>query len=296
MRAVHVQLIAFLTAHAYALRANIDRRQFVASTLFCASSHYTVATEAAEAAEVKTDALLAITDPSTYSALMYAPPCSNGRKLPLLVVLHGAGINEAPIWSLADSNGEHAGLVPSLLASGRAPAELADNFAVVAPYAQGKRSFYEEPRRKLLDFVAWVSSPAGRAAGCPEIDTSRIFLFGFSDGATVGVELATTRRFAGGVIAAYGFTGELPSLALERLSGVPLWIFHSADDVIFPVASSDRLVRSLRHASSSAGGRDVVRYTRFDRDQEGFTGRVRGHSTGITASKDPQVFEWLLSL
>ena len=30
--------------------------------------------------------------------------------------------------------------------------------------------------------------------------------------------------------------------------------------------------------------------------QEGFTGDVRGHSTGITASKDPEVYAWLLGI
>ena len=159
--------------------------------------------------------LVEVTDPNTYSALAYAPPPSDSGssggprpKPPLLVVLHGAGVNEAPIRSLADPLGEHAGLAPSLLASGRAPRALADNFAMVAPYASGRRSFYEEPRRKLLDFVAWACSDAGRQAGCPDCDPRRVFLFGFSDGATVGVELATTRRFSAAVVAAYGYTGE----------------------------------------------------------------------------------------
>jgi hypothetical protein len=41
---------------------------------------------------------------------------------------------------------------------------------------------------------------------------------------------------------------------------------------------------------------DLVKYTRFDKDQEGFTGDVRGHSTGITASKTPSVYTWLLDI
>jgi hypothetical protein len=41
---------------------------------------------------------------------------------------------------------------------------------------------------------------------------------------------------------------------------------------------------------------DLVKYTRFDEDQEGFTGDVRGHSTGITASKTPDVYTWLLNI
>lgn len=236
--------------------------------------------------------LVQVADPQTYSALSYTPPGSAGKKRPLLVVLHGAGKNDRDAWDLAELKGEHGGLVPSLLASGKAPLALTDNFAVVAPYSAGSRSFYEEPRGKLIQFVQWVCSDAGRQAGCADVDPKRIFLFGFSDGATAGVELMTTRRFAGGVFAAYGFTGDLPSLAKDRLKDLPMWIFHSADDVIFPVRCSDKLVDVLRKVSR----RDVVRYTRYDRDQEGFTGSVRGHSTGITASRQAEIYEWMLSL
>mmetsp|Transcript_25677 Transcript_25677/g.85705 ORF Transcript_25677/g.85705 Transcript_25677/m.85705 type:complete len:390 (-) Transcript_25677:272-1441(-) len=241
--------------------------------------------------ETRRSRLVEVTDPQTYSALAYAPPGASG-KLPLIVVLHGAGSNELDVWNLANPQGEHAGLPPSLLTSGTAPTELADNFAVVAPYSAGKRSFYEEPRGRMLRFVDWVCSEAGRQAGCPNVDPTRIFLLGFSDGATVGVELATTRRFAGGVFAAYGFTGDLPALAAERLKDLPIWVFHSADDVIFRVSCSDKLVKTLRTVNS----RDVVRYTRYDRDQEGFTGAVRGHSTGITASRQPDIYSWMLSI
>eukprot|EP00978_Attheya_sp_CCMP212_P032370 scaffold126150_cov60-Attheya_sp.AAC.6 len=238
-----------------------------------------------------------VTDPDTYSALLYTPPSSSSsssnepkKKLPLLVVLHGAGKNDEDIWTeLANPRGEHAGLIPSLLASGRAPPELADNFMVVAPYSFGKTSFYEEPRGKLLQFIDWICS---QEAQDMDVDRDRIFLFGFSDGATLGVELLTTLRFAGAVVAAYGFTGTLPQLAVERLQTVPIWVFHSADDVIFPVTCSDRLVASLKGSNIQ----NNVRFTRFDHDQEGFTGSVQGHSTGITASRTPEIYKWMLSL
>jgi predicted peptidase len=234
-----------------------------------------------------------VNDPKTYSALAYAPKTDDGTQPPLILFLHGAGKNEQDISNLANPNGEHAGLLPSLLVTGMAPKELTENFAILAPYSFGKRSFYEEPRGKILSFLDWASSAAGREAGYPSFDPNRIFLFGFSDGATLGVELMTTKRFAGGVFAAYGFTGELPDLALERLKGLPVWIFHSADDVIFPVSCSDKLVLSLKQVNQR---KDLIRYTRFEQDPEGFTGSVRGHSTGITASKDPEVYKWLLSL
>jgi predicted peptidase len=169
-----------------------------------------------------------------------------------------------------------------------------DEFAILSPYSFGMRSFYQEPRGKLLSLLNWASTPAGRDAGCPIFDPKRVFLFGFSDGATLGVELMTTGRFAGAVLCSYGFTGTLPEYALERLSGLPMWIFHSADDAIFPVSCSDKLVQSLGRVNSKK--EEIVRYTRFDQDPEGFTGRVKGHTTGITASKDPEVYRWLLSL
>ncbi|CAE7285488.1 unnamed protein product [Symbiodinium sp. CCMP2456] len=221
--------------------------------------------------------LVTVRDPETYSALVYSPRDVKGP-LPLLVVLPGAGRNDKDATDLANIRGEHGGLAPSLIAEGIAPADLTENFAVLAPYAAGKNSFYEEPRKKMLQFIAWACSDAGRAAGVPAVDPKRLFLFGFSDGATEVMELASTRRFAGCVVAAYGFTGELPRLALERLKDIPVWVFHSADDVIFPVSCSDKLVKRLKETNS----RDVVRYTRYDKDQEGFTGSVRGHSTGIT--------------
>ena len=257
--------------------------------------------------------LIRVRDPSTYEALVYSPPSisyNGDKQLPLLLVLHGAGRNDQSAWSLADTNGEHAGLAPSLLASQQAPESLRNNFYVVAPYVgEGKRSFYEEPRSTLLQFLDWFLSEQGQAAGCPRnVDNSRICLFGFSDGATVAVELATTQRFRCVVVASYGFTGSLPELALQRLEFIPMWVFHSLDDVIFPVRCSDNLVSSLRGIDSTAllqsgelgatsrpNAKDKIRYTRYIQDPEGCTGSIRGHCVGITASKNPEVYSWMLS-
>jgi len=240
-----------------------------------------------------------VDDSQTYPALIYIPKLTSDnakRKYPVLIVLHGAGKNELDVSNLANIQGEHSGLAPSLIASGKAPPELYENFIVIAPYSKGTSSFYDEPRSKLLQFIRWACDEDGggqHGIDTVRMDPSRTFLFGFSDGATLGIELMTTRIFKGGVFAAYGFTGRLPSLALDRLNGLPVWIFHSKDDVIFPVKCSDLLVKDLRNVN---GGNDIIKYTRFDRDQEGFTGSVKGHSTGITASKDPDIYRWLLSL
>ena len=235
-----------------------------------------------------------VADTGTNRALAYVLPRRDSKRPPLLAVLHGAAKNENGVWDLANPRGEHAGLAPSLLATGTAPQGLSENLAVVAPFAEqsgtpDRQSFYEEPRSRVLQVVEWACS--GGVPGA-SVDRDRIFLFGFSDGATVGVELMTTRRFAGAVVAAYGFTGELPPRAKERLRGLPMWVFHAADDVIFPVGCSDRLVASLQDIGGGRAGVEggAVRYTRYTHDQEGFTGPVRGHSTGITASRTPEIY------
>ena len=177
-----------------------------------------------------------IIDPETYPALVYIPKIdrqNENKKFPVLFVLHGAGKNELDVWNLANIKGEHSGLAPSLIQEGRAPSELYENFIVIAPYSKGKPSFYDEPRSKLLQFMGWsISKDGGGLQGVDvdRIDRQKKFLFGFSDGATLGIELMTTRKFAAGIFCAYGFTGTLPPLALERLKGLPIWIFHSADD------------------------------------------------------------------
>jgi len=203
-------------------------------------------------------------------------------------VLHGAGQNTLPLSNLASATGEHAGLPPSLIAASgplnACPREILESFAVVAPYSQNKASFYEDPRSSLLSFISYAQKELNA-------DPLNTFLLGFSDGATVSLELATTKRFRAVVLCSPGFSGSLPPAAVDLLQNTPFWVFHCADDVIFNPSNTDRLVKSLR----SVGDSRRVKYTRFQSDPEDLPARVRGHSTGITASKNPETYRWLLS-
>ena len=118
-----------------------------------------------------------------------------------------------------------------------------------------------------------------------DVDPRRVCLLGFSDGATVGVELATSRRFAAVVCAAYGFTGDLPAAALDRLRDVPFWMIHSEDDEVFAPRCSERFVAALRAASSRPG--DVKLSKPRGLDHVG---------TALAASSAPATYEWLLGL
>lgn len=270
-----------------------------------------------------------IKDPSTYSAVVYVPRAkTNGQskttdeapdnktEYPMLVVLHGAGSNEhSAMYEFTNSGsptsppGNHVNLPPYLLAQEQAPHVLSDNFVVVAPYVgRGKSgSLYDEPRGKILSFIKWFNNwiesqlfedDAG-ISSCA-IHRHRISLFGFSEGSTLAVELATTRQFNGVILASYGFTGTLPPLALERLYEIPIWVFHSTGDDVFDIRYSNKLVESL---VSYHGGKDIfdtrktVKYTKLISvktvTNENGLEHVRA---ALVASKSEETFHWLLSL
>jgi len=283
--------------------------------------------------QTREGSLYVVSDPNTFSALAYSPPPPSQEQQsstpgndtplpppPLILVLHGAGRNgDTDLFrELADLRGEHAGsTIPALIASSTsttagdgsgnhnneavvtAPSNLLSSFAVLAPYSgKGTTSFYELPRRSVLDFVDW----ARRSDECPEFDPSRVVVWGFSDGATVAVELLTSGKFAAGVVCGYGYTGsKLPQRALERLAGVPVWVFHSQDDTVFDIRNSDRLVEQLLvlpqqssdlisfTGSKQASSKQIVRYTRLKAGTSG------GHvGAGVAAARSPQVYDWLL--
>ncbi|KAL3921847.1 MAG: hypothetical protein SGILL_002530 [Bacillariaceae sp.] len=275
----------------------MSRRAAVSAANFLALSSILPFPSSEASAAPPPSALDVVADPDTYSALAYAPPDCD-ESTPLILVLHGSGKNDQNIRDdLASPVGEHAGLIPSLLESGgtTAPAILRERFCVLAPYSYGQASFYGEPRSKMLRFVDWAIQNQNTKELPIRFDPDKIILLGFSDGATVAVELLTTRRFAAGVICSYGYSGEaLPSKALERLSTLPMWVYHSQDDVIFDVQYSDRLVRQLRSVNKNNGS--IIRYTRPTTDPEQLPPRIRGHSMGIVASKQPELYEWMLQV
>lgn len=240
-----------------------------------------------------------------------------------------------------DTPGDHTNLPPYLLATNQAPSSLAKNFIVVAPYVgKNKRSLYDDPRGNVLSFIKWFRtiwmesqtfvdespltssvSASSSSANTQEqqqhqpqqhqlqhrinVNPQKVYLFGFSEGSTLAVELATTRQFRGLILASYGFTGKrLPKLALKRLQGTPMWIFHSKGDDIYEIACSERLVESLIETNESGGSLDVfgigdmVKFTKLlppSSSPSKDAGREHVRAA-LVASKSEEVYSWLLSL
>lgn len=265
-----------------------------------------------ESTQISRGTIFEIQDPNSYSAVVYVPKAKDGKEqakqttsLPLLVVLHGAGVNEhSALYEFTTPGGDHTNLPPYLLSTQQAPPSLSEHFVVVAPYVgQGKRSLYDEPRSKILSFIKWfnthIESQTFDDATNISINRQKVSLFGFSEGATLAVELATTRQFQGVVTASYGFTGPLPKMAIERLQGIPIWAYHSKGDDIYDVKCSDRLVESLL---SYEGGLDVfavdnIKYTKLIPSKTEKIEPGKEHvRAALVASRSSEVFSWLLSL
>lgn len=264
---------------------------------------------------VSTPNIFEIKDPDTYSAVVYIPHStklnaqnSERQSLPLLVLLHGAGRNQnSALYEFTNLDpatrpGDHTQLPLALLSSNQAPASLAENFVVVAPYVgkEEKGSLYDEPRTKVLGFIKWLQRYIEEEK-LIHINPQKVSLFGFSEGATLAVELATTRLFNAVILASYGFTGTLPKLAIERLQGIPVWVFHSIGDDIYDIQCSKRLVESL---ITYQGGTDifdvgdVVKFTKLkpmEKTVDGNTDRGREHvRSALVASRSDEVYSWLL--
>ncbi|KAL3808083.1 hypothetical protein ACHAXA_006845 [Cyclostephanos tholiformis] len=296
---------------------HILNRRCVLKSAACLSSSlpltHSSGADANEQSRILRGAVFEIVDPETYSAVVYVPPAKNSDILswpiesyPLLVVLSGAGNNQhSALYEFTNVRGDHSNLPPYLLSTHRAPPSLSDNFIVVAPFSgKGTRSLYSEPRRKILSFIEWFNTWLGTQTfddgTSVVVDRQRVSLFGFSEGSTLAVELATTRKFRGIVIASYGFTGVLPPMAKERLRDIPIWVFHSEGDDVYDICFSNQLVDGLL---TNGRGNDVfdvrstVKFTKLIPAQNTRNDRGKEHiQTALVASASSEVYAWLLSL
>ena len=299
------------TPYSQSANSLLDRREIICSIPSLLAPLALPSACQAEEQRVANPNIFEIEDPETYSAVTYIPTKIDQdlKALPLIVVLHGAGNNRKSalyeftnLGSSTSPPGDHTQLPLALMSNNQAPASLTNNFVVVAPYVgKGNRgSLYDEPRTKIIAFIKWFRKWVEEEHSVT-INAQHVSLFGFSEGATLAVELATTRLFNALVLASYGFTGSLPKLALERLNGIPVWVFHSIGDDVYDIQCSKRLVDSL---ITYQGGTDVfdvgdkIKFTKLkplEKVAGDTSNKGREHvRSALIASRSDEVFEWLL--
>lgn len=166
-----------------------------------------------------------------------------GAKPPLLVLLHGYGSNEEDLFSLAPYLDERCAIV-----SARGPITLSpgayawfriafiggwtDAAGAGAPFSVDVAGA-DESCRLLIQFI----EDATRAY---DTDPQRVFLLGFSQGASMSLRaLLTAPDTVAGVAAMSGFLVPMEDISPAQraaLAGKPVILTHGTDDDIVPIA------------------------------------------------------------
>ena len=172
--------------------------------------------------------------------LEYGPrqPAPEGKKPPLLLLLHGVGANERDLFPLAPE------LDPRLqILSLRAPLTRGPNsyaWFTVAFLPTGYKIAPEQLDASRKRVVEFIHAAVTRYNADPE----RVYLLGFSQGAITSLAVALTEpELLAGVIA---LSGRIPPevepwiVAPERMAGLPVFLAHGRQDSVIPYEWAER--------------------------------------------------------
>lgn len=177
---------------------------------------------------------------------IYRPPGAHATRLPLVVVLHGSG-------AIGDDN------VKQLSAFATAWADPAftsrQRAIVVAPQAPSRTVDYAQAEDGLLAAHPGPALPAILAlvdslARDPAVDASRVYVTGFSMGASTALTALTLRpdRFAAAAVFA---SIPPPRRTARGVARIPVLMVHGDEDAETGIAPDKAWVEAL----NAAGGR-----------------------------------------
>jgi predicted peptidase len=209
----------------------------------------------------------------------FAPkqPFPLGRKIPLVVVLHGApGKAYAAEYLVPD---EMQRDFPSFIVVPQSP--IAKKWAMPELFSGQEFSgsqlanyTYQPKLESLPDVVELIN----RLTREFPIDSSRVYIVGCSDGGTgvYGAVLRYPNMFAGAV----AISGAWSFLDAGKMTQVPLWIEHGTNDNTFPALIPRVMADSIQKQGK------IVHYTEFSN---------MGHECPNPSLYTRPLWEWLFS-
>ena len=202
-------------------------------------------------------------DAAVIEYLLYLPKDYQAEKaFPLMLFLHGRGESYGPLDLVAKWG------PPRMAARGD---DLP--FIVVSPQCPGEDRWSSDEQQKrlseLLDFV--VNQFAA--------DKNRLYLTGLSMGGFGSWRMAADqpKRFA----AVVPICGKGDPKNGEKLTDIPIWVFHGDQDKAVPFEHSVEMVAAIKQA-----GGEKVRFTTL----EGI-----GHNSWSAAYATPELYGWMLT-
>lgn len=192
-----------------------------------------------------------------FGYMVSVPKGGAGRRLPLMIFLHGAGERGTDLSLLR----KHGPLKKNTIS-------MAKDFIVVAPQCPEGDRWHPDQIEAFLDHLL-EKYP---------VDPERVYVTGVSMGG-LGA-LACGNSFSKRIAAIVAVCPvRLWPIRADRLPTVPLWIFHGAMDGTVPVSDSANNVQQVR----AMGGK--VRFTVYpDAD----------HDSWSETFLNPEVYAWLL--
>ena len=198
------------------------------------------------------------------------------KSYPLVLFLHGSGgRGPANIRNLVDAE------VPAHLASEEVRGQYPAFYLV--PQCPGPNTW---SRSKSLNRSSGNRSPVDHLVlGLVEevmaaypVDRSRLYVTGLSMGGfgSFGVVYARPDMWAAAVPVCGGWATQ----EADRMTGVPMWLFHGALDAAVPVEFS----RSMYRAIEDLGGK--VKYTEYPEVK---------HNAWVKAYRDPEMWKWMFA-
>jgi len=149
-----------------------------------------------------------------------------GKKYPALFIMHGIGSNEYNMLSLVDGLEEHF-----YIFSVRGHLSQGPGFAyfTIQGYGKPHREVFDDGMDKLINFIDYASEKY-------PLDSTKLYLLGFSQGAIVSMTLALTLNKIKGVLALSGY---IPIFVKEEYNINPdknlaVFISHGEFDQVLP--------------------------------------------------------------
>jgi predicted peptidase len=229
----------------------------VRTTLLLAAFAALCGSERAAAAQLVHNADAQLSRKASVAYLLYEPLAARRARLPVILYLHAGGVRGG------DVNGLRALGLPRLLESTQS-----FPFIVVSPLC---------PQGEIWSDMDAIDAVLEEVLKSPRADPRRVYVVGSGMGGRGALYAAFrhSERFAAVIAAGAEWPMEVWA---PRLSRLPIWYLHGANDAVVPVSEADSWVQALHGAGND------VKYTRLAR---------HGHALD-DVFEDQATYRWLL--